>query len=619
MNDKGEANGLPGQGSQKARERMLATKLPVKAISKYALAPPLGFGRKWLLPWALVFAGGLLSTLIAGCGTEDEDLYGYVGSIGTKEKAVAFGVWGDPQVAYCKAGTKFDDDRFKRRFEQVNPRLQQAVELTNRLQPAFVVTLGDNIHGYGEWESFKVFVDIVKPLQMPLYLLMGNHDHLPRADHYETNPYQEREFGNFLWAQKQLGSPQRVAYSFDAGDWHLILYSQPGGVDAYTERHPEFLQWLDTDLKANRDRPTMFFTHHPLLPAGHLLFESYGPRANHRAQLMDILTRYGNVKYVFSGHVHTTVSAAPLISWRYRGAAFIVMPNSAHWARSHYYQEHYRSSQGVGTVQLNGKRCESITFHTLAGEIIPIATAEFPVYDDAIYAYLRPPGALPAGSSLLNGGFEQPLSQGWFVNHLMPYDTAPIQRRLLKATGAAEGRQYLYFYTQSQAAEGKYPANFLIAEVRQAVAVTDATGWPQLRLKYKLPSQEYRNPEDCSAYVLIAGHRKETLEALFTICYSLGRTLRVPGEQEPYLALKAVPELDRWSDLTLNVRSDYQQYFPAPSWDSLGLESLVVRLGVYNENTSRQGEPAEIGIGYDAVAWSVLDRPTPASGGFTAH
>jgi len=573
----------------------------------------------WRLALRAALTGWVLAVLLAGCVRAGEEAdFGYVESIGTRAKQISFAIWGDPQVAYYEKGTKFDSRKFKPRFEEVNPRFQQVVELTNELKPEFVVTVGDNIHGFGEWECFRTLVDLARPLRMPLYMLMGNHDHIPRADRYPSNPYKERPFGNFLWAQKQLGAPERIAYSFDAGEWHLVLFSQPGNVDEFMRERPELLEWLDADLRANRERPTMFFTHHPLLPVGRFLFESYGPHAKVRAELMDILTRYGNVKYVFTGHVHPTVSAVPSISWRYRGASFIVMPNSAHWARTHYYQESYRSSQGVGLVRLNGKRCESLVFHTLAGEKVSFATGEFPVYDDDVYAYLRPKEALPAGPALVNGGFEEPLSEGWFVNHLMPYDTPPIQRRLLKTSGAPEGERYLYLYTKSREGEGKYAANFLLAEVRQAVSVASATGWPQLRLKYKMDSGEYVNPSDCNAFVAVSGHRREAERALFNLVYSLGRFLRLPDEGPPYVGLMAAPELDRWSDLMLNVRSDYETYFPERSWEGLKLESLVVRLAVFNDNSAREGRPAEIGVGFDAVSWSVLEEPAGPSPGFTA-
>src|SRR5262245_42676123 len=148
-----------------------------------------------------VLFGLLLLAWYAGSGagvrTAQTRNYGYVPEIGTTKKEFVFAIWGDPQVAHYEPGTKLGGEENKLIYEQVVPRLKQAVQLTNSLRPEFVVTLGDNIHNLGEWENFKVFVDCVKPLQVPIYLLMGNHDHVPAADTLAGNPIQNREFANF--------------------------------------------------------------------------------------------------------------------------------------------------------------------------------------------------------------------------------------------------------------------------------------------------------------------------------------------------------------------------------------------------------------------------------------
>ncbi len=132
---------------------------------------------------------------------------GYVPNIGAKKVAFSFAIWGDPQVAYWAPNTKFDNPSNKSKYEVVAPRLRRSVNLTNTLQPEFVVTLGDNIHNTGEWENFQVLFDAVKALQPPLYMLMGNHDHVPKADTFATNPVKNVEFANFLSAQKHVKGP----------------------------------------------------------------------------------------------------------------------------------------------------------------------------------------------------------------------------------------------------------------------------------------------------------------------------------------------------------------------------------------------------------------------------
>lgn len=539
---------------------------------------------------------------------------GYVPNIGTKKIAFSFAIWGDPQVAYWAPNTKFDNPSNKSKYEVVAPRLRRTVALTNTLQPEFVVTLGDNIHNTGEWENYQVLLDAVQPLQPPLYMLMGNHDHVPKADTFATNPIKNVEFANFLSMQKLLNAPQLVNYSFDAGDWHLVLFSQPGGegygVDDYFARHPEFLEWLEADLAANEFRPTIFFTHHPLLPVGHVRFDHYGPGPIYRSKLTEILTRYGNVKFAFFGHVHNTVASIPLLSWQYKNTAFIVLPNAANSVRLNDYQENAQSSWGVGMVKLNGPFCESITFHTLAGEVITIDARNLPEYEEAVYGYLTPEADLPAAAAIRNGDFEQQLSSGWFSNHLLPYDTPPILRRERRNHASEASDHYLYLYSEaSHIADDS--ESYIISQVRQAVSKPEADKWPVLKLRYKLDSADYQSPGVCNAFVEVAGYRKGVRGRQFAIAYSLGRTFGINALRGAYTSLEMKPVLDEWQELTIYPRSDFNRYFPELSWERLALDNIVITLGVFNDNYSPDQTTAKVGVGYDDVRWFTVDQPTP--------
>ncbi len=539
---------------------------------------------------------------------------GYVPNIGTKKISFSFAIWGDPQVAYWAPNTKFDNPSNKSKYEVVTPRLRRTVSLTNALRPEFVVTLGDNIHNTGEWENFQVLREAITALQPPLYMLMGNHDHVPKADTFATNPVKNVEFANFLSMQKLVNASELVNYSFDAGDWHLVLLSQPGGdgfgVDDYFSRHPEFLEWLEADLAANQFRPTIFFTHHPLLPAGHVRFDHYGPGPIYRAKLAEILTRYGNVKYAFFGHVHNTVASVPLISWQYKNTAFIVLPNAANSVRLNDYQENAQSSWGVGMVKLNGPFCESITFHTLAGEVITIDARALPEYEEAVYGYLTPEGELPTSATILNGDFEQPFSTGWFVNHLLPYDTPPVLRRELRTDPFEVDSRHLYLYSEaSHIADDS--DSYIISQARQAVSKPDRDKWPVLKLRYKIDSTDYQNRSVCNAFIEVAGYRKGIRGRQFGITYGLGRTFELPLLRGPYVSLEINPTLEAWREFTMYPRSDFNRYFPELNWERLVFDNIVITLGVLNDNYSPDQTTAKMGVSYDDVRWYTVDQPTP--------
>lgn len=585
--------------------------------------------RRELLKTGLL-GGGLLGASLAGCNLFDQKTRDArrtaqamsLGNLGVTQKRFAFAIWGDPQVAYWAAESEFDDHNNRRKWEEVNPRLRQTVELTNRLGPEFTVTLGDNVHGTGEWEHWKIFVEIAGGLDRPIYPLMGNHDHARAIEDRPSNPLGTLEFGNFLYAQRKLNAPEFAHYSFDAGDWHFILYSQPGcddhtrtpSVSQYAVR-TEYLEWLETDLYENRRRPTFFFTHHPLLPAGSIGMDFYGPDAAARRKLMHALTRHGNVKYAFFGHVHNSVASVPKISWRYRDAAFIVVPNAANWTRGYLYRETYRSSWGAATVECNGTKITGMNFHTLAGETVRIEPNDFPEYDDRVFGYLTPPGAWPAEPALRNGDFgDATLRDSWFPEAYQKEDTPP-RTSIALSEDAATGR---CLALESRSGVGRLD---LLACVRQAVRFPEKDAWPVLRFRYRIPKADFSGPKNAAGIVAVSGwNRDDSRTSVFTLTYQLGASFtREQAVSWRSLAhtgvLTATPVLDGWTEMALNVRADFEKVFPALDWNGLDADNLVVMLAASSVADQKELKNAgTLAIMFDDVQWETprsKNAPTP--------
>jgi hypothetical protein len=556
---------------------------------------------------AIPLVSGAEETAIA-----DRPLCGSAPDITMPHKEFSVAVWGDPQILFWEEGYDFGRvvrhiDEYKERAERVNPRFRRSVALTNTLDPDFVVTLGDNVDRAGDWEHYRLFVDICKDLEAPLFILMGNHDWLPRTREFRNNPYGPVDYGNFFWTQAALGAPELAQYSFNAGDWHFILFSQPGNrVDNEMERHPEFYAWLEQDLDKNRDRPTIFFTHHPPLPVGRRFFDWYGASAAHRGKLADMLTRHGNVKYAFFGHVHNTVGSIPLISWRYKGTSFIVLPNTGGGARRAYYPETASSSWGTALLKLNGRQCDSITFHTLAGDVIPIEPAHLPEYDDSIYGYLQPEWTWPSGDTIRNGGFEEPLEGSWYVNHLVSYDTGPVQKRLLRTDDPYEGTRYLYLYAQSRKS-----TSTVLSDVRQAFRPPRDFYWPQITFRYRIRAEDTAGKRKPQPYVIVTGHRPGQSAATFALVYFLGAGRDLPVLRAYYrkarrvVFLKTEPVPDEWTGVALNIQSDCKEYLGYELLGGPEPDVLVVTFGVSNA-----------GIGLDDVRFRNAEKAPPPSPGF---
>jgi len=63
------------------------------------------------------------------------------------------------------------------------------------------------------------------------------------------------------------------------------------------------LAWLDRDLAAHRDRPTIVFVHHHPWPLGHAWMDTMPLRNGH--ELMTLLGRHAQVRWLIGGHVHS--------------------------------------------------------------------------------------------------------------------------------------------------------------------------------------------------------------------------------------------------------------------------------------------------------------------------
>ncbi len=176
----------------------------------------------------------------------------------------------------------------------------------------FVVYNGDLV-----WDpyqnAFDNFIRIVSKQVVPTMLVHGNHDG------FDNDP-------KFFEAQKKLSGFEKLNYSFDYGNWHFVVI---GSQEKYRsdEAKKQQIAWLENDLKKNADKKVMLFMHYHILPVGLSQMEFYSLWPNtFKKNTLDTLTKFGNVKYVFNGHVHSGVKASIKSSLEYKGIKFINVP-----------------------------------------------------------------------------------------------------------------------------------------------------------------------------------------------------------------------------------------------------------------------------------------------------
>jgi hypothetical protein len=155
-----------------------------------------------------------------------------------------------------------------------------------------VFTLGDNTYPDGSASSFAVcfaesWGDSNKRILKKIRPAPGNHEHLSNR----AAPYYQY-FGD------KAGSPRKGYYSYDVGEWHVVVINSEiivNGVFNAAEKK-EQIDWLENDLKTSKPC-TMAYFHHPRYSSG-----SHGN--NTQIQPLWEILHKGGVDLVMAGHDH---------------------------------------------------------------------------------------------------------------------------------------------------------------------------------------------------------------------------------------------------------------------------------------------------------------------------
>jgi Icc protein len=153
------------------------------------------------------------------------------------------------------------------------------------------VVTGD-IADRGETEAYRLLDDILADLNVPVRLLLGNHDR--RASFRAAFPDQPVDDNGFV---------QSVV---DREEGRLIL------LDTLEEGQPfgrlcgARLRWLAAQLDGAWARPVYIFLHHPLDTLGMRHFQ--GMVLANAVDLLRQLEAHGDVRHIFCGHVHVAAS-----------------------------------------------------------------------------------------------------------------------------------------------------------------------------------------------------------------------------------------------------------------------------------------------------------------------
>jgi 3',5'-cyclic-AMP phosphodiesterase len=184
------------------------------------------------------------------------------------------------------------------------PRLEAVVETVRSLpnQPDAALVSGDLTHDGGEPE-FSLAREILKRLEAPLHVMPGNHD--------------DRALLREAFDLPGEGS-EPVNYAVDVGELRLVVFDSnvpgqdPGRYD------PEHLRWLDSELAAQPDRPTLLAMHHPPLATAVREWDGINLEPGQREALAGVVARHPQLRAIVGGHLHriaaSSLAGCPVIS-----------------------------------------------------------------------------------------------------------------------------------------------------------------------------------------------------------------------------------------------------------------------------------------------------------------
>jgi len=157
-----------------------------------------------------------------------------------------------------------------------------------RPRPDAVLITGDLVEHPGP-VTYSHFRELIEPLEMPAYLMPGNHD----------DP--EIMWGYFRDTPMFPGKPPHFQYVIDDFPFRILMLNSHYDDSELPFFGPRRIRWLDEELSKS-DRPTLIAIHHPPMKTGIGFIDMVGEQWYR--DLGGVLERHSHVLKVICGHGH---------------------------------------------------------------------------------------------------------------------------------------------------------------------------------------------------------------------------------------------------------------------------------------------------------------------------
>ncbi len=168
--------------------------------------------------------------------------------------------------------------------------LREVVGQINRMRPKpdMVLITGDLVENSDE-ASYQHFIDLIKPLEIPAYVIPGNHD----------NPQMMLEV--FADTPYFPASDDTFQYEIEIPSFRILALNSYSDGNELPELDDQRLSWLQNQLSRS-DKPVLIAIHHPPMTTGIEFIDMGG--SEWFQGFKSVLAGHPQVKLVICGHCH---------------------------------------------------------------------------------------------------------------------------------------------------------------------------------------------------------------------------------------------------------------------------------------------------------------------------
>jgi 3',5'-cyclic-AMP phosphodiesterase len=212
-------------------------------------------------------------------------------------------------------------------------------------QPEAVLISGDLADNAADSE-YAQLRELLSPLRAPVYVLPGNHDERGAL---------RRHFG------LPGAGAEPVQYSVDLdGELRLVVVDSLRAGEDSGSLDRERLGWLDAELAAAPEVPTLVAMHHPPALTGLAPWDEIGLTAADRHALGEVIAHHRQVRRIVAGHVHRTFAS------ELAGCPTLTIPSTFVQARLNFAAEELELTEGPAGFAVHAMVDGGLVSHLLS-------------------------------------------------------------------------------------------------------------------------------------------------------------------------------------------------------------------------------------------------------------